>query len=54
MDKYIFKPYVLGKNIVGVELNFNKEFYVPQKMESVDSILDELELLEKEMQKVEL
>lgn len=54
MDKYIFKPYVLGKNIIGVELNFNKEFYVPQKMESVDSILDELELLEKEMQKVEL
>lgn len=54
MDKYIFKPYVLGKNIIGVELNFNKEFYVPEKMESVDSILDELELLEKEMQKVEL
>lgn len=54
MDKYIFKPYVLGKNIIGVELNFNKEFYVPEKMESVDDILDELELLEKEMQKVEL
>lgn len=54
MDKYIFKPYELGKNIIGVELNFNKEFYVPEKMESVDSILDELELLEKEMQKVEL
>ncbi|MBQ4390786.1 MAG: N-6 DNA methylase [Paludibacteraceae bacterium] len=54
MDKYIFKPYVLGKNIVGVELNFNKEFYVPEKMESVDNILDELELLDKEMQKVEL
>ncbi len=54
MDKYIFKPYVLGKNIVGVELNFNKEFYVPEQLESVDSILDELDLLEKEMQKVEL
>lgn len=54
MDKYIFKPYVLGKNIIGVELNFNKEFYVPEKMESVDDILDELELLEKEMKKVEL
>ena len=54
MDKYIFKPYVLGKNIVGVELNFNKEFYVPEQLESVDNILDELELLEKEMQKVEL
>lgn len=54
MDKYIFKPYVLGKNIVGVELNFNKEFYVTEQLESVDNILDELELLDKEMQKVEL
>lgn len=54
MDKYIFKPYVLGKNIIGVELNFNKEFYVPEKMESVDSILDELDSLEKEIKKVEL
>lgn len=54
MDKYIFKPYGLSKNIVGVELNFNQEFYVPEQLESVDNILDELELLEKEMQKVEL
>lgn len=54
MDKYIFKPYVLGKNIIGVELNFNKEFYVPEKKESVDDILDELRILEKDLQKVEL
>ncbi len=54
MDKYIFKPYVLGKNIVGVELNFNKEFYVPEKMESVDNILDELKILEKDLQSIEV
>lgn len=54
MDKYIFKPYVLGKNIIGVELNFNKEFYVPEQKESVDDILDELRILEKDLQKVEL
>lgn len=54
MDKYIFKPYELGKNIIGVELNFNKEFYVPEKKESVDDILDELRILEKDLQKVEL
>jgi len=54
MDKYIFKPYVLGKNIIGVELNFNKEFYVPEKMESVDNILDELKILEKDLQSIEV
>lgn len=54
MDKYIFKPYVLGKNIIGVELNFNKEFYVPEKMESVDNILDELKILEKDLQSIKV
>ena len=54
MDKYIFKPYVLGKNIIGVELNFNKEFYVPEQLESVDNILDELKILEKDLQSIEV
>ena len=54
MQKYIFKPYELGKNVVGVELNFNKEFYVPEQLESVEDILAELAELEKEMKKVEV
>ena len=49
MKKYVFKPYTLGKNVVGVELNFNKEFYVPEQMDSVEDILKELEGLDKEM-----
>jgi type I restriction enzyme M protein len=49
MQKYIFKPYTLRKNVVGVELNFNKEFYVPEQMDSVDDILKELAELDKEM-----
>lgn len=49
MQKYVFKPYTLGKNLVGVELNFNKEFYVPEKMDSVEDVLKELEDLDKEM-----
>lgn len=49
MQKYIYKPYTLGKNVIGVELNFNKEFYVPKLMESVEDILKELEDLDKEM-----
>ena len=49
MQKYVFKPYTLGRNVIGVELNFNKEFYVPEKLESVEDILKELENLGKEM-----
>ena len=52
MDKYIFKPYVLGKNVVGVELNFNKEFYVPEQLESVEDILAELQQLDSDLQAI--
>ncbi len=54
MQKYVFKPYVLGKNVVGVELNFNKEFYVPEKLDSVEDILAELTELEKDMKGLEV
>lgn len=54
MQKYVFKPYVLGKNVVGVELNFNKEFYVPEKLDSVEDILAELDNLSKELKGVEV
>ncbi len=54
MKKYVFKPYVLGKNVVGVELNFNKEFYVPEKIEKVEDVLSELANLAKEMKGLEV
>ena len=54
MQKYVFKPYVLGKNVIGVELNFNKEFYVPEKIDKVEDILAELENLTKEMKGIGL
>ena len=40
--KYISKPFSLGDNTVGVEVNFNKEFYVPETVEPVDTILAEI------------
>lgn len=46
MDKYVFKPYVLTTNKVGVELNFNKEFYVPEEISSVENILAEIKKLD--------
>lgn len=40
--KYISKPFALGDNTVGVEVNFNKEFYIPETVEPVDTILAEI------------
>ena len=54
MQKYVFKPYTLGNNTVGVEINFNKEFYVPEKMEKVEDILKEIEDLNEELKEVRL
>jgi len=49
-----FKPYVLGNNTIGVEINFNKEFYVPEKLEKVENILKEIEALDNEFKMIEL
>ena len=54
MKKYVFKPYILGNNTVGVEINFNKEFYVPEKLEKVEDILGEIKVLDTENKIVEL
>lgn len=54
MQKYVFKPYILGGNMVGVEINFNKEFYVPEKMEKAEDILKEIEELNVELKVLEL
>lgn len=54
MDRYVSKPYKLGNNTVGVEINFNKEFYVPEKLASVEDILKEIEELDKELGGIEI
>ena len=54
MQKYVFKPYVLGKNVVGVELNFNKEFYVPEKIDKVEDVLEEIRSLNNDLMGIKL
>lgn len=54
VKKYVFKPCELGENKVGVELNFNKEFYVPEKLDSVEDILAEIKRLDAELKEVAL
>ena len=53
MDKYIYKPFEYGKNVVGVEINFNKEFYKPEKLEKVEDILAEIADINKELANLE-
>ncbi|MCM1139144.1 MAG: hypothetical protein NC453_11300 [Muribaculum sp.] len=49
MQKYITKPYQLLDNTVGVEVNFNKEFYVPETVESVETILAEIAEIDRDL-----
>ena len=54
VKKYIFKPCALGENKVGVEVNFNQEFYVPETIESVEDVLAEIRALDRELAEVKL
>lgn len=49
MDKYVTRPFEYLENVVGVELNFNKEFYVPETLRTVAEIHESLESLENEL-----
>lgn len=53
MAKYIFKPFEYMDNTVGVEINFNKEFYKPEKLRELSEITSELDELEKELKRLE-
>ena len=54
MDKYIYKPFEYGKNVVGVGINFNKEFYVPEKLEKVEDILSEIAEIDEQIKPISL
>ena len=54
MERYVFKPFELGKNVIGVELNFNKEFYVPETIASPEKILGEIEKLNAQLKQIKL
>ena len=53
MAKYVFKPFEYLDNVIGVEINFNKVFYTPEKLREVKSITADLDALEKELATLE-
>ncbi|MBL4760756.1 MAG: N-6 DNA methylase [Mariprofundaceae bacterium] len=53
MAKYISKPFTYLDNVVGVELNFNKIFYKPEKLQPVSKILAEIEAVDKQLNELE-
>ncbi len=53
MAKFVLKPFRYLENVIGVELNFNKVFYKPEKLREVKTIVAELNILETELQELE-
>lgn len=53
MAKYVFKPFEYLDNVIGVEINFNKVFYTPVKLEEVLVLTANLNELEKELKNLE-
>lgn len=53
MAKYVFKPFEYLDNVIGVEINFNKVFYTPVKLEEVSTLTANLIELEKELKNLE-
>ena len=53
MAKYITKPFRYIENTIGVEINFNKVFYMPEKLRSIQKITTDLKKLEEALSDLE-
>lgn len=53
MTRYVSKPFVYLENVIGVEINFNKVFYKPEQLRSLEEIQADLEALELELKNLE-
>lgn len=53
LARYITKPFKKMGNTVGVEVNFNKEFYIPETVEPVETILAEIADIDRELANLE-
>ncbi len=53
MAKYVTRPFEYSDNVIGVEINFNKIFYVPEQLTPIADLQAELESLENELVNLE-
>lgn len=53
MAKYITKPFAYIDNTIGVEINFNKVFYKPEQLRSLEEITTDLRNLDDELSNLE-
>ena len=53
MAKYVSKPFIYLDNTVGVEINFNKNFYKPEILRPLETILGDIDSLDKEISSLE-
>jgi type I restriction enzyme M protein len=53
MAKYVTKPFEYQDNVVGVEINFNKVFYNPEKLRDITEIVKEIEKIDSELRSLE-
>ncbi|SZD73615.1 Type I restriction-modification system methyltransferase subunit [Candidatus Ornithobacterium hominis] len=53
MAKYVTRPFEYSDNVIGVEINFNKIFYVPEQLTPITDLQAELESLENELANLE-
>ena len=53
LDQYVSKKYVRSKeSILGVEINFNKEFFISEQLPSVDKLLEDIVELDSQLSSV--
>lgn len=53
MAKYVTKPFIYLENTIGVEINFNKIFYKPEKLRPLENILTDIDTLDNEVKTLE-
>ena len=53
MAQYVSKPFVYLDNVVGVEVNFNRIFYKPEKLPEIAEVLAEIEQIDGELKALE-
>jgi type I restriction enzyme M protein len=53
MKKYVSKPFTYLDNVVGVEINFNKVFYKPEKLDKVSDLLKKIQQIDEEIKQLE-